>query len=141
MDQITVKSTINKPMQMVWDAYYQPNHVIHWNFASDTWHCPTATNDFIVGGHFNYRMEAKDGSGGFDFIGIYDEIIKHKKMAYHLEDDRKVIVQFSKTDQGTHVEVTFDIEYENTKELQELGWQSILNQFTSYVESLSSINE
>lgn len=136
MEQITIKANILKPIESVWDGYYLPKHVIHWNFASDTWHCPKASNEFVVGGKFNYRMEAKDGSFGFDFIGIYDEIIKHKKMTYHLLDDRKVIVLFTKTDRGTHVEVTFDTEEENSIELQEMGWQAILDQFKSYMESL-----
>lgn len=137
MEKITVRSTIKQSIDKVWNAYYQPQHVIHWNFASDTWHCPKASNEFVVGGKFNYRMEAKDGSFGFDFIGIYDEIIEHKTMAYHLEDDRKVVVLFQKDNNETHVEVTFDSEDMNPIELQRMGWQSILDQFKSYVETLS----
>ncbi len=137
MEKITVRSTIKQSIDKVWNAYYQPQHVIHWNFASDTWHCPKASNEFVVGGKFNYRMEAKDGSFGFDFIGIYDEIIEHKTMVYHLEDDRKVVVLFQKDNNETHVEVTFDSEDMNPIELQRMGWQSILDQFKSYVETLS----
>lgn len=135
MEKITIEVTINKPIERVWDAYYLPEHVTHWNFASEDWHCPKASNEFVVGGKFNYRMEAKDGSMGFDFIGIYDEIITHTKMVYHMPDNRQVVVLFNSSNQGTHVEVTFDIEHENSKELQKMGWQAILNQFKSYVES------
>jgi len=136
MEKITIETTIHKPLKDVWDAYYLPNHVIHWNFASEDWCCPKATNAFVVGGRFNYRMEAKDGSVGFDFVGIYDEIIEYKKMAYHLEDYRKVIVLFHERPHDTHVEVCFDSEDENPIELQKMGWQAILNQFKAYVESL-----
>jgi uncharacterized protein YndB with AHSA1/START domain len=137
MEKITVQAIINKPIENVWDAYYLPEHVTHWNFASDTWHCPMASNDFVVGGKFNYRMEAKDGSMGFDFIGIYDEIIDHQKMVYHMPDNREVIVLFYAKGMSTHVEVHFDAEQENSIDLQKMGWQAILSQFKTYVETLS----
>ncbi len=136
MEKITIEVTINKPLKDVWEAYYLPKHVIHWNFASDDWCCPKATNEFLVGGKFNYRMEAKDGSMGFDFVGIYDEIIDQEKTVYHMEDGRQVTILFQKLNTGTHVEVAFDSEDENPIELQKMGWQAILNQFKAYSESL-----
>ncbi len=138
MEKITIETTIHQSLNRVWDAYNLPDHVVHWNFASDDWYCPKATNEFLVGGKFNYRMEAKDGSVGFDFVGIYDDIIIHEKMAYHMEDGRQVIVLFQKQNSDTHVRVIFDSEDENPIELQKMGWQSILDQFKKYSESLSN---
>ncbi len=134
--KITVSALVHKDVETVWNAYNQPKHVIHWNFASDTWHCPNASNHFVIGGSFSYRMEAKDGSAGFDFEGIYDVIDSLKQMSYHMADHRKVDVFFSSQHGKTKVDVTFDIEMENSPELQKMGWQSILDQFKTYTESL-----
>jgi len=136
MKSITVSAVVHRTIEVVWDSYNLPKHVIHWNFASDTWHCPNATNQLVVGGSFSYRMEAKDGSFGFDFEGIYDAIEPRKLVKYHLADDRKVQVLFTKQAKQTLVDVTFDLETENTAELQRSGWQAILNQFKLYTESL-----
>lgn len=136
MESITVRAIVKSKIDLVWETYNNPNHVLHWNFASDTWHCPKASNHLIVGGSFTYRMEAKDGSFGFDFEGIYDAIEPRKFVKYHLADDRKVQVLFTKQAKQTLVDVTFDLETENTAELQRSGWQAILNQFKLYTESL-----
>ncbi|MDD2313245.1 MAG: SRPBCC family protein [Proteiniphilum sp.] len=132
--KITVQSTIQADTQKVWDFYTQPEHIIGWNFASDDWHCPRATNDLRVGGKFSARMEAKDGSYGFDFNTLYDEVEVHEKIAYTMEDGRKAAITFSGENGATLVTVTFDAENQNDLEMQRSGWQAILDNFKKYVE-------
>ncbi len=132
--KITVQSTIQADTQKVWDFYTQPEHIIGWNFASDDWHCPRATNDLRVGGKFSARMEAKDGSYGFDFNTQYDEVEVHEKIAYTMEDGRKAAITFSGENGATLVTVTFDAENQNDLEMQRSGWQAILDNFKKYVE-------
>lgn len=133
--KITVAATIFANNQKVWDYYTMPGHITKWNFASDDWHCPSAGNDLRVGGKFNSRMEAKDGSFGFDFEGIYDEVFDNKKISYTMPDDRQVTIVFEEQDGTTKVTTTFDAETENSVELQKNGWQAILDNFKKYVES------
>jgi uncharacterized protein YndB with AHSA1/START domain len=132
--KITVQSTIQADTQKVWDFYTQPEHIIGWNFASDDWHCPRATNDLRVNGKFSARMEAKDGSYGFDFNTQYDEVEVHEKIAYTMEDGRKAAITFSGENGATLVTVTFDAENQNDLEMQRSGWQAILDNFKKYVE-------
>lgn len=132
--KITVQSTIQADTQKVWDFYTQPEHIIGWNFASDDWHCPRATNDLRVGGKFSARMEARDGSYGFDFNTLYDEVVVHEKIAYTMEDGRKADITFSGENGTTLVTVTFDAENQNDPEMQRVGWQAILDNFKKYVE-------
>ncbi|NWG27203.1 MAG: SRPBCC domain-containing protein, partial [Ignavibacteriaceae bacterium] len=106
-----------------------------WNFASDDWHCPNAENDVCVGGKYIARMEAKDGSFGFDFEAIYDEVIHQKKIAYTMTDGRRAITNFENQNGKTKVITTFDAENENPVEMQRTGWKAILNNFKNYVES------
>lgn len=136
MKRITVSANVNKSIDVCWDCYTNPTHIIHWNFAHESWHCPKATNTLIVGSSFSYRMEAKDGSHGFDFEGVYDIIEPLNKIGYHMLDQRNVIIEFSSREADTHIDVTFDLEQMNSEELQRMGWEAILNQFKSYVESL-----
>jgi len=136
MKNITVSNLINKSIDIVWDSYTNTKHVVNWNFASDTWYCPKAENNFYIGGYFIYRMSAKDNIEFFDFKGIYDEIEVNRKICYHLEDDRKVIVAFELINDNTKVDITFDLETENSAELQRFGWQSILDNFKKYTESI-----
>jgi uncharacterized protein YndB with AHSA1/START domain len=119
----------------IWDYYTNPEHIIKWNFASDDWHCPKAENELKVGGKFKSRMEAKDGSFGFDFEGIYDDVVDHKKIAYTMPDSRQVITNFENLEGKTKVTTTFDAESQNSVEMQRTGWQAILNNFKKYVES------
>lgn len=135
MSKITTQATINAPVQRVWELYTTPEHVTQWNNASDDWHSPRAENDLRVGGKFLYRMEAKDGSAGFDFEGIYTDVKEHERIAYSMSDGRTVEVTF--TDQGneTTVTVAFDPEQKNSLEMQRAGWQSILDNFKKYAES------
>ncbi|TXF78930.1 SRPBCC family protein [Chryseobacterium sp.] len=136
MDPIKIEITILEPVQKVWDYMNDPKHIKKWNFAHETWHCPKAENDLRVGGRLMTRMEAKDGSSGFDFVGIYDEIIPLEKIRYHLEDGRKVEIIFNQIDASTtEVVEIFDPETQNMREMQREGWYAILNNFHKYVEN------
>ena len=135
---IIVETTIQAPVEEVWTYWTSPEHIIHWNAASDDWHTPRAENDLRVGGKFLARMEARDGSFGFDFEGIYDVVRVNELITYHLEDERKITVCFTSEGGKTTVTETFDAETENSVELQEAGWQAILDNFKKYVESLQA---
>jgi uncharacterized protein YndB with AHSA1/START domain len=132
---ITVEATVNATVNRVWKFWTSPEHIIHWNNASDDWHTPQAENDFRVGGSFLSRMEAKDGSFGFDFAGAYNEIETHKRIVYTLFDGRKVRINFTATSNSTTIIESFEAEKENPIQIQKNGWQSILNNFKRYVES------
>lgn len=134
--KITVECTANSSIEKVWDSWTTPEHIVKWNFASEDWHAPKATNDLTVGGKFVYTMSAKDGSMSFDFEGIYTEIILHKSIKYHTADDRDVSIEF--IDNGTSVQVieTFEAEEINPIEMQRFGWQAILDNFKKHTESL-----
>lgn len=133
--RITVEATVNAPIETVWKCWTEPKHITKWNNASDDWHTPHAENDLRVGGKFLSRMESRDGSMGFDFVGTYQEVIEYKMIAYSMEDGRKVEITFVSEDgKTTQVTETFDPENENTLELQKTGWQAILNNFKNYVE-------
>ena len=132
--KITVETTVQAPVEKVWKYWTEPTHITKWNSASDDWHTPYAENDLRVGGKFLSRMEAKDGSFGFDFGGIYDDVILHEVIAYTLGDGRKVKITFKGKENETEVIVTFDAETENPIELQQQGWQAILDNFKKYVE-------
>lgn len=133
---ITVTATVNAPVDKVWESWTKPEHITKWNSASDDWHTPTADNDLRKGGQFKSRMEAKDGSMGFDFWGIYDEIVPNKLISSTLGDGRKLDVTFTAVDNITHVTETFVAESENPLEMQQQGWQAILDNFKSYTEKL-----
>jgi uncharacterized protein YndB with AHSA1/START domain len=133
--RITVEATVNAPIETVWKCWTEPKHITQWNNASDDWHTPHAENDLRVGGKFLSRMESRDGSMGFDFIGTYQEVIEYKMIAYTMEDGRKVEITFLiENGKTTQVTETFDPENENTLELQKTGWQAILNNFKNHVE-------
>lgn len=131
---ITVQAVINAPVAKVWELYTAPEHITQWNHASDDWHTPRAENDLKPGGKFLYRMEAKDGSFGFDFWGIYDEIKTNELIAYTLGDGRKVRVTFTEKKHETDIEIKFEAESTHSIEMQRSGWQAILNNFKKYVE-------
>lgn len=133
---ITIEASIKAPVEKVWEFWNKPEHITQWNHASDDWHSPHAENDLRTGGKFLARMEAKDGSFGFDFGGTYDEVKENEMIAYTMDDDRKVKITFTKAgDNETKVIETFEAESENSLEMQREGWQSILNNFKKYVES------
>jgi uncharacterized protein YndB with AHSA1/START domain len=133
---ITVQAVISAPVEEVWKLYTEPEHVTKWNNASNDWHTPRAENDFKVGGKFLYRMEAKDGSSGFDFDGTYKQVKTNELIVYSISDGRKVEVEFTKDDDArTKISTTFEAESMNPIEMQRDGWQSILNNFKKYVET------
>jgi len=132
---ITVEATVNATINRVWKFWTSPEHIIHWNNASDDWHTPRAENDFRVGGSFLSRMEAKNGSFGFDFAGAYNEIKTHELIIYTLFDGRKVRINFETAGNATTIIESFEAESENSVEIQKSGWQSILNNFKRYAES------
>jgi uncharacterized protein YndB with AHSA1/START domain len=132
--EITVSVIVNAPLQKVWQFWTLPEHIKQWNFASDDWHTPKAENDLQVGGKFLSRMEAKDGSFGFDFLGVYDEIKENELITYTMVDGRKAKIIFTNEGNATKVIETFEAENENSIELQQGGWQAILNNFKKYSE-------
>lgn len=132
--EITIQAEVNAPIEKVWECYTKPEHIIKWNFASDDWCCPRAENDLRSGGKLNWRMEAKDGSFGFDFEAMYDEVVLHKKIAYTMLDGRKAVTEFSFEGGKTKVTTVFDAETMNSVELQQQGWQAILNSFKKHAE-------
>ena len=131
---IEVSVTVGVPVHLVWQSFTEPAHIVHWNNASADWHTPLAENDLRVGGKFLSRMEAKDGSFGFEFWGIYDEVQPHQRIAYTLGDDRKVTIVFTEAGDQTNLVETFEPEGENPVALQKGGWQAILDNFKAYTE-------
>jgi uncharacterized protein YndB with AHSA1/START domain len=131
---ITVQNTVNAPVDRVWVYWTSPEHIVNWCAASDDWHTPWAENDLRAGGRFVSRMEAKDGSIGFDFGGVYDEVKPNKLISYTMDDGRKVIIHFNVTGTHTTVEENFEAEDVNSVEMQRGGWQAILDNFKRYVE-------
>ncbi|HEX9513576.1 MAG TPA: SRPBCC family protein [Puia sp.] len=132
---ITVESTINAPVEKVWKFWTGPEYITKWSNASDDWHTPFAENDLRVGGKFLSRMEAKDGSFGFDFGGVYDEVKTNEIIAYTIGDGRKVVIHFTGEGNKTKVVETFEAEGTNPIEMQRGGWQSILDNFKKYTEA------
>jgi uncharacterized protein YndB with AHSA1/START domain len=133
--KITVTAIVNAPIESAWNTWISPTDIVHWNTASDDWHTTKAHNDLRVGGKFSYRMEAKDGTMGFDFEGIYNNLIPHQHISYTLGDSRKVTIDFSVENNKTKVVETFDAENTHSIELQRHGWQAILNNFKKVAES------
>ncbi|HKP70781.1 MAG TPA: SRPBCC family protein [Pyrinomonadaceae bacterium] len=131
---ITVETTVNAPVEKVWTLWSGPEHITKWNSASPDWHTPRATNDLRTGGKFTARMEAKDGSMGFDFEGVYDDVRDNEYIAYSMPDGRTVKVNFIADGDRTRIVETFDPESENPREMQQGGWQAILDNFRKYVE-------
>lgn len=132
---ITVKATINAPIEKVWAKWSSPEDIKQWCSASDDWHVPNAENDLQQGGKFSTRMEAKDGSFGFDFGGVYDQVKTNELISYTLGDGRKVKIVFSSNGDQTDVTETFDPENQNPPEMQQAGWQAILDNFKKYTEA------
>ncbi|WP_054955179.1 SRPBCC family protein [Paenibacillus dakarensis] len=135
---ITVETVIHSPIEMVWEYWTEPKHIMQWNSASDDWHTPHAENDLKVGGKFVSRMEAKDGSFGFDFGGVYDEVSVNERISYTLGDGRKVKIDFISQDDQTRVIESFEAEETQAIEIQQAGWQAILDNFKKYVENFNN---
>lgn len=137
MQKLTVTTEINKPIREVWNYFNNPEHITQWNFAHESWECPSAKNNLTIDGKLEVRMQAKDGSFGFDFVGIYDEVIENDLIRYHMEDGRKVEILFEQLSADkTKVTENFDPENENPLEMQHQGWQAILDNFKKYSESI-----
>jgi uncharacterized protein YndB with AHSA1/START domain len=132
---IKIEALINAPVEKVWTIWTSPEHITKWNNASEDWHTPYAENDLKAGGKFLSRMEAKDGSFGFDFWGIYDEVKPKEFLSYTMGDGRKANIKFMKEGKATKVNINFEAETENSFDMQQFGWQSILNNFKKYTES------
>ncbi len=136
MSKITLQTTINSPIETVWRTWTLPEHITKWAFASDEWESPWAENDVREGGKFVTRMQAKDGSAGFNFGGTYTAVKNHELIEYTMDDGRTVSIRFAPTDSGTELVQTFDAEKENPEEMQRQGWQAILDNYKKYVEAL-----
>lgn len=137
-ETVAVETIVNAPMEKVWECWTEPAHITKWAFASDDWEAPSAENDVKVGGRFTTRMSAKDKSAGFDFGGVYTAVKNHELIEYDMDGDdkRHVKIEFTKVPEGIKIRETFDIEHENSKEMQRSGWQSIMDNFKKYTESV-----
>ncbi|RDC58196.1 polyketide cyclase [Pedobacter chinensis] len=131
---ITVETTVNTPVEKVWQYWSAPEHITKWTFASGDWHVPYADNDLKTGGKFKTTMAAKDGSEGFDFEGTYSAVEENKLIEYNMADGRQVKITFEENDGKTRIVETFDAEEQNSVEMQKNGWQSILDNFKKYTE-------
>lgn len=131
---ITVETTVHAPVEKVWEYWTEPQHITQWSFASDDWHAPHADNDLKAGGKFLTRMEAKDGSFGFDFGGTYDEVRVNEFISYTLGDGRKVTITFTRQENDTKIVQVFNVEDTNSMEQQQAGWQAFLDNFKKYSE-------
>lgn len=134
-EAITIETTVNAPVEKVWEYFSLPKHIMQWNNASNDWFTPSSENDFKEGGKFVNRMEAKDGSMGFDFSGTYNKIVPNKRIEYTITDGRKVAILFAPEGEGTKMTETFDAETSHPAEVQKNGWQAILDNFKKYTES------
>lgn len=134
-NKIVIRAVVLANSNKVWDYYTLPEHITKWNFAIESWQCPYASNELREGGKYVARMEAKDGSFGFDFEAVYDEVMENKKIMYTMTDGRQAIIEFNTENDQTEVVITFDAEEQNPREMQREGWQAILNNFKKYTES------
>ena len=132
---ITVETTVQAPAAKVWEYWNQPEHIKQWAFASDDWHVPASENDLRTGGKFSTTMAAKDGSFSFDFGGVYTQVKEHKLIEYTLGDERKVSILFSSIGDATKIVETFEAEDTHSVEMQQSGWQAILDNFKKYTEA------
>ncbi len=132
---ITVETIVNAPLDKVWECWTKPEHIIKWAFASDDWEAPFAENDVRTGGRFKTTMSAKDKSASFDFTGTYTNVNGQELIEYDIDDGRKVQIMFKEVPEGVKVTETFQMENENSEEMQRAGWQAILENFKKYTES------
>lgn len=133
--KLTVETLARADLKTVWSAYSNPDDITKWNSPSDDWHSPRSRVDLREGGTFNTRMEAKDGSMGFDFEGTYTRVVPQELIEYRMSDGREAAVRFTDAPEGVRIRVDFDAESENPAEVQQQGWQRILDSFGRYVET------
>lgn len=138
---ITVETIVNAPIERVWQYWNEPEHITRWAFASDDWEAPYAENDLTVGGKFKTVMSAKDKSSSFDFTGVYTVVTLHQHIEYDMDDGRHVATTFTPTPEGVRVVETFEMENENSEELQRSGWQAILENFKKYTELIKELRK
>jgi uncharacterized protein YndB with AHSA1/START domain len=136
--KITVQAIVEMPIAKVWELWTEPSHIMGWNNATDDWHTPSATNDLKVGGEFHYQMAAKDGSFEFDYWGTYSEIEPMHKIGATLGDGRSLEILFKAEEGTTEITEIFEAETQNPVELQQMGWQAILNNFKRYAEGIDN---
>lgn len=134
MTKITIEALVKADVKRVWTNWTEPSHITQWNFATPDWQCPRASNDLRVGGTYAARMEAKDGSFGFDFEATYDEVLPEKQITYTMGDGRKATTTFEPSNNGTKVVTIFDAENIHPIDMQKDGWQAILNNFKTHTE-------
>ncbi|MDG1160226.1 MAG: SRPBCC domain-containing protein [Flavobacteriales bacterium] len=140
ISNVTVSSSISASISHVWESWTNPKHIVKWNFAHESWKCPAATNNLFPGGDFSWRMEAVDGSMGFDYAGKYIEIEDHAFILKQLNDGREVSITFEVMGDEVLLSEIFEIEHENSAEQQRMGWQAILDNFKRYTEQWYSSN-
>lgn len=133
---ITIETQTHKPIEVAWDCFTNPKHIVNWYFASEDWHAPYAENDIRQDGRFKISMAARDNSMAFDFTGQYTEVQQLKKLVYRIDDNRMVETSFNSTENGTRVVQSFETENQHSPELQREGWLSILNNFALYTNNL-----
>ncbi len=133
--KITVETMVRGTPEKVWELFNEPKHIVEWATAGDDWHTVKAENDVRAGGTFFYRMEAKDGSKGFDLVSVYDEVTPLKSFAYSMADGRKVWATFTEENGNVHIVETFEAENQNPIDMQRGGWQAILDNFKKYAEA------
>jgi uncharacterized protein YndB with AHSA1/START domain len=134
MQKITISTMASAPVERAWHAFTTPAEITQWNFANDDWCCPSASVDLRVGGAYKARMEAKDGSFGFDFEAVYTEVVPHQALTLAMSDGRTARTTFEAADTGTRITTVFDAEAQNSIDLQRNGWQAILDNFRRHVE-------
>ncbi len=134
--KVTIDAVVATTRERVWERWTAPEHIVNWNFASDDWCCPDVGSNLSVGGRYRARMEAKDGSFGFDFVAIYDLVSAPQTLAYTMEDGRKVTIRFEAQGGSTKVTQTFDADESSSIDMQRDGWQAILDSFKAYVEGV-----
>lgn len=132
--KIRVSALVEKDRDSVWKFYNDAAHIVHWNAASEDWHCPTCSNDLRVGGRLSARMEARDGSMGFDYTGVYDQVSPSENLGYRMPDGREVRVSMEDKGSSTQIVIDFDGDGQNDEEMQRAGWQAILDNFKKYAE-------
>ncbi|MFD2033880.1 SRPBCC family protein [Belliella marina] len=137
---ISISTNVKASLSQAWRSWTSSQHIVNWNFASDTWHCPKAELDLQVGGKFNYHMAAKDGSMAFDFEGTFDDVKEMESLAYTLADGRSVLVKFEQKEDHVLVTEEFEAEEMNSSEMQKNGWQAILDNFKKYTEELNTMD-
>lgn len=137
IEKITIRAVLPMDQDKVWEYYTEPKHITQWNFAHPSWHCPSASNDLRVGGKYYARMEARDGSAGFDFEAIYEEITIGRFFRYGMSG-REVTVDFKPHPEGTEIILSFDPENENPIDLQRQGWQAIMDNFKSFAIQMAN---